>query len=130
MNNEAEITRLIHDWAQAVRNRDLSAILAGHSPDILMFDLPPPLQSKGIDEYKKTWDLFFSLAPDPVVFDISELSVVAGEEVAFAAAIMRCSERKPNGEILPLIFRLTIGLRKIDRRWTITHEHHSIPAES
>jgi ketosteroid isomerase-like protein len=28
----------------------------------------------------------------------------------------------------PLYFRLTIGLRKIDGRWTITHEHHSVPA--
>jgi ketosteroid isomerase-like protein len=23
---------------------------------------------------------------------------------------------------------LTVGLRKIDGRWQITHEHHSVPA--
>jgi ketosteroid isomerase-like protein len=27
-----------------------------------------------------------------------------------------------------LDFRLTVGLRKIDGRWVITHEHHSVPA--
>lgn len=24
-----------------------------------MFDLPPPLQCKGIEAYEQTWDLFF-----------------------------------------------------------------------
>jgi ketosteroid isomerase-like protein len=27
-----------------------------------------------------------------------------------------------------LDFRLTMGLRKIDARWRIMHEHHSLPA--
>jgi ketosteroid isomerase-like protein len=27
-----------------------------------------------------------------------------------------------------LDFRLTIGLRKIEGQWLITHEHHSVPA--
>jgi ketosteroid isomerase-like protein len=34
-------------------------ILAYHEQNIVMFDVPPPLQSKGMREYKKTWDLFF-----------------------------------------------------------------------
>jgi hypothetical protein len=41
---------------------------------------------------------------------------------------MRCAEPGPNGEQKSLDFRLTIGRRKIDGRWNITHEHHSIPA--
>ncbi|HEX3702475.1 MAG TPA: nuclear transport factor 2 family protein, partial [Vicinamibacterales bacterium] len=59
-SDEAEITRLIEDWARAVRHKDFTGILANHSPDILMFDVPPPVQSKGIDAYRSTWDLFFS----------------------------------------------------------------------
>jgi hypothetical protein len=35
------------------------AILAHHERDIVMFDLPPPLQCRGIEAYKQTWDLFF-----------------------------------------------------------------------
>ena len=45
---EAEIKTLIEAWADAVRRHDLPAILAHHDDDIVMFDVPPPLQSRGI----------------------------------------------------------------------------------
>jgi ketosteroid isomerase-like protein len=45
--DEAEIRDLIEAWAAAVRRRDLAGILRNHSADILMFDVPLPLQSKG-----------------------------------------------------------------------------------
>jgi uncharacterized protein (TIGR02246 family) len=127
--DQVAIKNLVENWAQAVRNRDLSGALAHHSTDILMFDVPGPLQSKGIEAYKKTWDLFFSWAQDSGVFDIKEMNITAGEDVAFAAALMRCAERKENGDKTELDFRLTIGLRKVDGQWTIVHEHHSVPAE-
>src|SRR5215510_5975691 len=126
--DEALIRELVEDWARAVRAKDLKGILANHSPEILMFDVPPPFQSKGIDAYRKTWDLFFSWAHDPAVFDIEEMRVTAGSDVAFVPAAMRCAGREAGGEDVELDFRLTIGLRKIDGQWVIVHEHHSVPA--
>lgn len=126
--DEVAIRNLVESWANAVRRKDLDAILLNHSPNILMFDVPPPLESKGIEAYKRTWDLFFSWAHDPVVFRIREISVTAGHDVAFVTALMRCAGREVNGEDIELDFRLTIGLRKIDNQWIVMHEHHSIPA--
>lgn len=126
--DEAAIRSLVENWARAVRAKNLNGILANHSPDILMFDLPPPLQSKGIEAYKKTWDLFFSWSRDFEVFDISEMKITAGDDVAFVAALMRCAGVEASGEKIELEFRLTIGLRKIGGQWTVIHEHHSIPA--
>ena len=126
---EAAVREVVEDWASAVRNRNLPAILRNHSPDIWMFDVPPPFQSEGIDAYKKTWDLFFSCTPEPAVFDIREMRITAGSDVAFVAAAMRCTEREANGEDVELDFRLTIGLRKVDGQWVIVHEHHSVPAD-
>ena len=123
------IQALVEDWAKAVRARDYDGILAHHAPDILMFDVPPPLQSKGVEAYRKTWDLFFSWSNDPVVFDITQMDVTAGDDVAFVAALMRCSGTEKNGVRLTLDFRLTMGLRKDGGRWTIVHEHHSVPAD-
>jgi ketosteroid isomerase-like protein len=123
---ESQIRALIEAWADAVRRHDLPAILAHHQQDIVMFDVPPPLQSRGMEEYKKTWDLFFKYHKPSQTFDIEELEITAGEHAAFAVAIMRCvSSPQPGG----FLFRLTIGLRKIDGDWRITHEHHSVPAE-
>ena len=126
--NEAAIRELVESWARAVRAKDLDGILANHSTDILMFDVPPPLQSKGIEAYKKTWELFFSWSNDPVVFDIKDMDIIAGTDVAFVAALMRCAGTEKNGERIELEFRLTIGLRRIGDQWMVLHEHHSIPA--
>ncbi len=49
-----------------------------------MFDVPPPLQSRGLDEYRKTWDLFFSCYRPSHAFDIDEIAITAGDDVAFA----------------------------------------------
>jgi len=126
--NEAAIRELVESWARAVRAKDLDGILANHSTDMLMFDVPPPLQSKGIEAYKKTWELFFSWSNDPVVFDIKDMNIIAGTDVAFVAALMRCAGTEKNGERIELEFRLTIGLRRIGDQWIVLHEHHSIPA--
>jgi ketosteroid isomerase-like protein len=41
----------------------MEAVLANHTDDIVMFDVPMPLQSKGMKEYKETWELFFDHSP-------------------------------------------------------------------
>lgn len=119
---------VIDTWAQAIRNKDYDGILSRHAPDVVMFDVPPPLHVRGLDAYRRSWDLFFAWADDPVVFEVTQMDVTAGEDVAFAAALIRCSGTETTGEKSELDCRLTIGLRKIDGRWTIVHEHHSVPA--
>jgi ketosteroid isomerase-like protein len=72
--------------------------------------------------------LFFSGA-EPGCFDIQQLSILAGSDVAFAVALMKCSWK--NGDHFEeLDFRLTTGLVKARDGWMIAHEHHSVPAAS
>lgn len=127
-DERAEIESLVDNWAGAVRKKDMAGILRAHASDILMFDLPPPLQSRGIEAYEKTWNLFFSWSRQPIVFDVLERHITAGGDVAYVSAIMRCAGGRNDGEESELQFRLTMGLRKTEGRWVITHEHHSIPA--
>jgi ketosteroid isomerase-like protein len=125
--DEAEIREVIERWAKAVGDKDIEGILANHAADVLMFDVPPPLEAMGIDAYRKTWDTFFAWSDDPVMFEIQDLHIAAGADVAFAAALMRCAGLE-NGTRVELEFRLTIGFRRTGNHWTIVHEHHSIPA--
>ncbi|HTB53395.1 MAG TPA: nuclear transport factor 2 family protein [Ferruginibacter sp.] len=126
--NENQIRGLIESWAKAVRNKDMEGILAYHSEGIVMYDVPKPFQSIGIDAYRKTWDIFFKYTK-PGVFDIKELKIVADENIAFCFATMMCADKSNSAEYINLDFRLTIGLQKIKDQWTIIHEHHSIPSE-
>ena len=126
--DEEAVRGLIEAWAEAVRRKDVEAILQHHAADLVMFDVPPPFQIRGLADYRKSWELFFSWSADPVPYEIHSLSITSGADVAFAVATMGCAEPGPDNEHKPLDFRLTIGLRKIEGEWVVTHEHHSIPA--
>jgi uncharacterized protein (TIGR02246 family) len=129
MNDEAAIRALITRWADAVHAGNLDAVLADHDPDIVMFDVPPPYDGlRGIDAYRDSWPPFFEWQRQGASFEIVELDVTAGDDVAFAHALLRCGkpeefEANPDNRL-----RLTIGLRKVNGRWVVTHEHHSFPS--
>jgi uncharacterized protein (TIGR02246 family) len=119
--DEGQIRALVDDWAKAVRAKDMDGVVARHADDVVMFDVPMPLFSKGIEEYRGTWELFFANSPGgPGSFDVTELRVVASDTVAYCHAILR---------VLDSEARLTLGLRKVDQQWLIAHEHHSYPLE-
>jgi ketosteroid isomerase-like protein len=128
-SNQAEILALIERWAAAVRNEDRATIREDHDADMLMFDVPPPFLSRGLDVYMATWETFFSTAEKPVAFDFHDIEIAAGEDTAFATAVGNCVYFDPKGKREPLQFRLTMGLRKIGGRWRVMHEHHSVPSE-
>ena len=121
--DQLAISDLIERWSKGVRDQDRAAIRQDHDADILMFDVPPPFQSRGIDEYMATWDTFFSFAEKPVRFDFTNIEITAGVEVAFATAVGHCVTIGRDGRREPLDFRLTMGLRKIDGRWHVMHGH-------
>jgi uncharacterized protein (TIGR02246 family) len=125
---EMVIRAQIEAWAAAVRAQDMAGILRDHSADMVMFDVPPPLHLRGIAAYEASWPQFFEASPKPVRFDIMDLQITAGNDVAFAVALMRCAVIEDGN--VDLDFRLTVGLRKVDGRWIVTHEHHSVPAEN
>ena len=64
------------------------------------------------------------------MFEIVSLDVTAGDDVAFAHALLRCGTPEELAGQPGARLRLTIGLRKEDGRWVVAHEHHSFPDES
>ena len=126
--NEEQIRTLIQRWAEAVHRGDLAGVVADRTEDIVMFDVPPPHQGvRGLDAYRGTWPPFFRWQAAGASFDIESLDITAGEDVAFAYALLRCGTEhdfadNPNNRL-----RLTLGLRKQDGRWVVAHEHHSFP---
>jgi ketosteroid isomerase-like protein len=120
-SSHAQIRTLVENWARAVRDKHMERVLEHHADDIVMFDVPKPLQARGIEEYKKTWELFFDHNPGgPGSFDMTELEITASETVAYCHALVKIGDST---------VRLTMGLRKDDSSWLIAHEHHSYPID-
>jgi uncharacterized protein (TIGR02246 family) len=126
MTVDKEVHDLIEQWATAVHNGDLDVVLADHANDIVMFDVPPPQEGvRGIDAYRATWPPFFEWQRKGASFEIVELVVTAGDDVAFAHALLRCGTPEELQQEPDRRLRLTIGLRKESGRWVVAHEHHS-----
>lgn len=130
-DNENEIRALVSGWAEAVHAGDLDRVLVDHASDIVMFDVPPPEEGvRGLDDYRDTWPPFFEWQRAGAVFEIVSLDVTAGEDVAYAWALLRCGtaeelEREPDRRL-----RLTLGLRRELGTWVVAHEHHSFTDRS
>jgi uncharacterized protein (TIGR02246 family) len=128
MSDEKDIRSLIERWAKAVHAGDMNAVLADHAKDIVMFDVPPPNDGvRGIEAYRESWPPFFEFQKRGAVFDIVSLEITAGNEVAFAHALLRCGTEDELRKDPQNRLRLTIGLRKEEGRWIVSHEHHSFP---
>ena len=127
-SNEQQIRTLIERWAEAVHAGDLSAVIADHADDIVMFDVPPPDDGvRGIEAYRETWPPFFEWQARGASFEIVSLEIAAGEDVAYAHALLRCGMPEELAENPQRRLRLTLGLRREDARWVVAHEHHSFP---
>jgi ketosteroid isomerase-like protein len=90
-----------------------------------MFDVPPPEDGvRGIEAFRETWLPFFEWQRQGASFEIVSLDVTAGADVAFAHALLRCGTEEELRKDPDNRLRLTIGLRKEDGRWVVSHEHH------
>lgn len=86
------------------------------------YSLAPPLVAnegpEGLQKWFDTWQ-------GPIGYEFRDLEITAGSDVAFCTSLNRMSGTQ-NGKT-ELWFRHTIGFRKIDGRWKITHLHESVP---
>ncbi len=126
-DDEAQIRALIDDWAKAVRAKDTDAVMSHYAADIVTFDLAPPLQYAGAEALKKSLEAWFPTFRGPVGYEIRDLSITTGDDVAFCRSLNRISGTRTDGEETDVWVRATVGLRKIDGKWKVTHEHTSVP---
>jgi PhnB protein len=122
---ESQIRAVIDDWANALRNKNAAGVIRHHASDFVQFSLAPPLIStaanvEGLEAWFATWR-------GSLGYEMRELAVTAGEDVAFCHSLNRMSGTKTDGERADVWFRHTFGLRKIGRAWKIVHEHESVP---
>jgi len=126
-NDEARVRELMADLAAAVRAKDLDRVIAHYAADVVTFDLAPPLQYVGRDALRQNLAGWFPTFQGPVGFDIHDLSITAGADVAFCRSLTRISGKRTNGEETDTWVRATVGFRKVGSKWLIGHEHASVP---
>jgi PhnB protein len=120
-----QIRGLVDDWARALRAKDVDGVMAHYTADSVTFDLAPPLISTGADA--KGLQAWFSTWRGPLGYEIRDLNITAGDDMAFCHGLNRLSGTKTDGEKADVWFRLTLCLRRIGGEWRIAHQHESVP---
>jgi ketosteroid isomerase-like protein len=126
-NDEAQIRHVIDDWAQALRVKDVQAVVAYYAAELRTFDIAPPLQSKGADAQRSGLAAWFRTWSSLIGYEIHDLSIEVGDDVAFSTSVNRLSGRRTNGEDTDVWMRATVGFRRTGGRWLVTHVHDSVP---
>ena len=124
---ETRIRALIEDQARAIRAKDVDGSIAAYAPDVLLFDVVDPLRSSGSAAVRKRLADWFASFAGPLDYELRDLAITAGEDVAFAHSLNRVRATTKDGNQLDMWWRATVCYRNAGGVWQVTHEHASVP---
>lgn len=130
-NDEAAIRALEDRFVSAFNTGDIDAMMKNYIPDnsLVVFDVVPPRQHLGADEYRKAWEQFFSHFKGIPKIAITDLSITVDGNVGFSHSIQHVTGTNTEGLSIDRTVRVTDGYRKIGGNWLIVLEHVSVPVD-
>ena len=122
-----EISAVIGELETAMRAGDAKAVVGLYTPDPVQYNLAQPLRH-GAEEVHDAAALqaWFDGFGGSVGYEVHDLTVTAGADVAFAHSLNKMYDPSPDGRF-ELWFRATYGLVRRGGRWLLGHEHTSTP---
>jgi len=126
--DEQQIRALLESRLAALRAKDAGTFTATFDPSIVKFDLAPPLRETGssvldpagLQWWLSTWD-------GEITVELAQLSITVCGDVAFCHCLEHIQGTRSDGVDQNMWTRSTIGLKKTNDAWKITHEHNSVP---
>lgn len=95
--DEVDIRRRIEAGVAAVRAMDLEGVMALYAPDIVSFDIGSPLRSVGAEAKRRAWVEAFAMYQRPLGYEVRDLTIAVGDDVAFGHSVNRISGVLKNG---------------------------------
>ena len=126
---ESQIRELMNGFIEAFRTRKLDLMMSLYAPHFVAFDIVPPLQTAGKENYANTWKQVFTFFGDDIEFESRDAVITVGDTVAFSHQLLRLKATLADGHQVDRWERLTFGFQKIAGQWLIVHEHVSVPAD-
>jgi ketosteroid isomerase-like protein len=124
--DEAAIRALIGERVAALKAKDGARALAVLAPDVVAFELAPPLVAENATDAAaaQAWLDGFE---GPVETEVRELVVHVAGDVAFSHSLNRLRATRNDGRKVDFWMRSTLGFAKREGAWKIVHGHTSVP---
>jgi len=126
---ETLIRQRIDEVVNALRARDIDRVMSFYAPDLVSFDLTPPLRYAGADNKRRAWQEVFAAYPERFDYEVRDLTVTTQGDLAFVHSVNHVSGTLASGHATDLWVRWTACLRRIDGVWLVVHDHVSVPAD-
>ena len=124
--DEGQIRECLNEWTRALRAKDLDALMALYARDTIAFDLMPPSEVEA-NRYRQNFEQWFAMMPGPIEYEIHDLRITTGGDVAFSHNLGHVKATRTNGEKADYWVRATVGFRKRNGQWLVVHDHVSMP---
>lgn len=126
---KAEIQALEDQFAAAFNAKDLDGIMKVYAPgpNLFVFDVTPPRQHVGWDDYRKDWQSFLATFKGPIKATVNDLAIFADGSMGYSHSIQHVTGTDMKGKPVEFAVRVTDVYRKIKGQWLIVHEHVSVP---
>jgi len=127
--NPSTPTAVLQAYASAVYDRNVEAFLQLYDPNARVYDTWGVWSYEGTPSRRQAIEGWFSsLGQERVKVSFDEVQATEGKELALLTATGRYAATGADGvEIRAMQNRFTWGLKLIDDRWLIIHEHTSVP---
>lgn len=126
---ETIIRQRVEDWTKAIRAKDLDGIMSLYAPDIVSFDIVPPLRYAGTERKRRAWQAALAAYKSPIGYEVHDLNVTADGDLGLAHSLNHVSGTLASGHGNDLWLRWTACFRRIDGVWQVVHDHASVPAQ-
>lgn len=132
MNSRKEVDAIkarYREWKHAFEARDVKAVMAIYAPDVVAYDLVPPLQLIGSDAYRQDYSNFFAEFKGPIRVSYQNIDVEQSGDIAFAFGLERLRGTLAGGKPVDMWIRFSDGWRRQNGQWSVAHEHVSVPVD-
>ena len=127
-SEDGSVREHIETLAQAIRDKDVDAVMRHYAPDIVVFDVMPPLAVEGAADYRKNFERWFASMQGPIDYEIDDLRISMSESHAFCHCLGHVKGTRVGGEKVDYRVRVTTCFQKANGQWLVGHEHVSMPA--
>ena len=126
---EALIRQRVEDAVKALRAKDIDGVMSLYAPDLVSFDITPPLRYVGADNKRRAWQEAFATFAGPFDYEVRDLNVTTQGDLAFVHSLNHVNATLASGQIVDMWLRWTACFRRIDGVWLVVHDHVSVPAD-
>ncbi len=122
---EEEIRALITRWSRALEAKNVDLMMADYAEEAVLFDAVPPYKAVGREAIAKTWKACLPHFPASFRSEHRDLTVEVSGDLALVFGLHHfVAENHPCGQSW---MRVSVGMRRLQGKWKVVHEHVSLP---